>query len=129
MRKRTLSALLLMAAVALLGACASGGGGEGAAGGEQAAAKMPEGYSAPPAGSALAKVEVGMSDAEVRKILGEPDDANAYMTGKGFIPFYYGPDTTRTDWMYKGQGRIVFSRNAYSGGLRVINVLYNPNEQ
>ena len=85
-------------------------------------------YSEPPAGSDLAKVQAGMNDAEVRKLIGDPDNSNAYMTGKAWIPFYYGPDTHRTDWMYKGKGRVVFSRNRYSGGLKVINVLYNPQE-
>ena len=67
-------------------------------------------------------------DCRVRKVLGDPDNANAYMTGKSWIPFYYGPDTHRTDWMYKGKGRVVFSRNRYSGGLKVIRILHNPNE-
>ena len=69
-----------------------------------------------------------MNDVEVRKILGEPDDANAYMTGKSWIPFYFGSDTARSDWNYQGTGRIVFSRNRYSGGLKVIQVMYNPDE-
>ena len=30
--------------------------------------------------------------------------------------------------MYKGKGRVVFSRNRYSGQLKVINVIYNPDE-
>ena len=81
-----------------------------------------------PADSKLAKVQLGTSDAAVRKVMGEPDNSNAYMTGKAFIPFYFGPDTHRTDWMYSGQGRVVFSRNRYSGGLKVIKVTYNPQE-
>ncbi len=119
MRVRVL--VLLVAAVAFV-ACASGGGG-----GDGAAPANSQ-YSDAPAGSALAKVNVGMNDAEVRKLLGDPDNANAYMTGKSWIPFYYGPDTHRTDWMYRGQGRVVFSRNPYSGALEVIHVLYDPNE-
>ncbi len=82
----------------------------------------------PPPGSALAKIQVGMSDAEVRKILGDPDNANGYITGKQFIPFYYGGDTMRTDWLYKGKGRVVFSRNRWSGNMQVVRVDYNPNE-
>ena len=116
MRVRVL--VLLVAAVAFV-ACASGGGG---------AAPANSQYSDVPAGSALAKVNVGMNDAQVRKALGDPDNANGYMTGKAWIPFYYGPDTHRTDWMYKGKGRVVFSRNHYSGSLKVIRVLHNPNE-
>jgi len=69
-----------------------------------------------------------MNESRVRKILGEPDDSNAYVTGKAWIPFYYGSDTMRTDWMYRGVGRVVFSRNRYSGGLKVIRVIYNPSE-
>jgi hypothetical protein len=30
--------------------------------------------------------------------------------------------------MYKGQGRVVFSRNRYSGNLKVVRVIYNPGE-
>lgn len=103
--------------------CASGGGESGGA-----ASSEPSAYSDAPAGSALAKIELGMTEIDVRKILGEPDDSNAYQTGKAWIPFYYGPDTHRSDWMYRGQGRVVFSRNRWTGGLAVIQVLYNPNE-
>ena len=112
--------LILSAAAVAFMACASGGGGT-APGTSQ--------YSNAPGGSALAKVSVGMNDTHVRKVLGDPDNANAYMTAKAWIPLYYGPDTHRTDWMYRGQGRVVFSRNPYSGGLKVIRVLYNPNER
>ena len=69
-----------------------------------------------------------MTDTQVRNILGDPDNANAYVTGKAWIPFYYGTDTTRTDWMYKGMGRVVYSRNQYSGALKVIRIIYNPKE-
>ena len=109
--------------------CAQGGGGASGEGqGSSAPAAKTSKYSDPPAGSALSKVELGWTDTQVRKQLGEPDNSNAYMTGKAWIPFYYGPDTHRTDWMYKGKGRVVFSRNRWSGALKVIRVLYNPNE-
>jgi hypothetical protein len=114
--------LVLVTTVGLGFGCASGGGGGGAAA-DAAAEQMQV-----PSDSPLAKIELGMSDEEVRSILGSPDDSNAYMTGKQFIPFYYGPDTRRTDWLYRGQGRVVFSRNAYSGGLKVIRVLYDPDD-
>ena len=69
-----------------------------------------------------------MNDFQVRKILGEPDNTNVYPTGKSWIPFYFGTDTTRSDWMYKSMGRVVFSRNQYSGALKVIRIDYNPEE-
>lgn len=85
-------------------------------------------YSDPPPGHKLAQIKLDMNDNDVRRILGDPDNSNAYQTGKAWIPYYYGPDTARSDWMYKGMGRVVFSRNRYTGGLKVIRVLYNPNE-
>jgi hypothetical protein len=121
------SLVLLALLVAALCACASSSGGQQAADSPRAQAEAAKGV-APPPGSPLSKVEVGMNDIQVRKILGEPDNANSYMTGKSWIPFYFGTDTTRSDWMYKGMGRVVFSRNQYTGGLKVIRVDYNPNE-
>ena len=40
----------------------------------------------------------------------------------GWIPYYYGPDTRRVDYKYKGVGRVVFGRNRYSGATKVIRV-------
>lgn len=80
---------------------------------------------APPADSKLAKIKTGMADTAVRRILGEPASSRSYMTGKRWIPFYYGPDTRRVEYIYSGLGRVVFSRNRYSGSLKVISVSYN----
>ena len=96
----------------------------GCAGGSSAPA-APE--VAPPAGSPLARVEIGMTDEQVVTVLGPADHSNNYMTGKAFIPFNFGAgDTSRSDWLYKGQGRVVFTRNQWSGRLSVIKVLYDP---
>ena len=117
--------VFVLTLVSLLGfsvACASGGG-DSAEEPKQAAQEMPI-----PPDSPLAKIELGMNDEDVRSIMGAPDDSNAYMTGKAWIPYYYGPDTSRSDWLYKGHGRVVFSRNRYSGGLKVIRVMYNPDD-
>ncbi len=119
---RTTLFAVLIALVFVTGGCASEGGGGGSA------TRATPANTAPPAGSPLSKVTVGMTDIDVRKVLGEPDRSNSYQTGKAWIPFYYGPDTARSDWMYDGQGRVVFSRNRYSGGLKVVNVIYNPSE-
>ena len=96
-------------------------------GGSSSSEARPKGVE-PPASSKLSKVQEGMSDEQVQKLIGWPTNQNAYMTGKSWIPFYWGPDTTRTDWKYKGIGRVVFSRNAYSGQLKVIRVDYDPGE-
>ena len=102
-------------------ACSSGGTG--------GAGDAPVKGVQPPASSTIAKIKEGMSDEEVSKLIGWPTSQNAYLTGKSWIPFYWGPDTTRTDWKYKGQGRVVFSRNTYSGQLKVVRIDYDPSER
>lgn len=84
--------------------------------------------SAPPPGSALAKVEVGMDDEEVRGILGPPSGRGSYSTFKAWMPFYQGGDEWRYVWRYTGTGRITFNNNRYSGELQVIRVEYDPGE-
>jgi hypothetical protein len=85
-------------------------------------------YTAPPEGSGFSKVVMRSSEVEVRKILGEPDNTASYMTGKIFIPFYFGTDAFRSDWLYEGQGRIVFSRGAWGDQFKAIAIKYNENE-
>ena len=126
------TALVLLLSAFVLGACAGGStideGGGGRPDSGDSGSGYPAGFSAPPPGSTLSKIQLSSSEYEVRKLLGEPDNTNAYTTGKAWIPFYFGTDVARTDWMYTGKGRVVFSRNRYTGALKVIKVLYNPNE-
>lgn len=83
----------------------------------------------PPApGTPLARVAMGMTEAQVIEILGAPTSQQSYVTGKAFIPMYYGTDTSRLDYRYKGVGIVVFSRNQYSGGTKVIRVDADPSE-
>ncbi len=84
---------------------------------------------AAPESSPMSQVAPGMSDVDVRKILGEPTRTRSYMTGKAWIPWYFGSDTSRTAYTYAGQGEVVFSTNRYSGGLTVVRVDYNPSVQ
>ena len=81
-----------------------------------------------PAGTALARVKLGMSEPEVAAILGVPTNQSNYQTGKAWIPYYYGSDTSRLDYKYKGVGVVVFGRNRYSGQTKVIRIDYDPNE-
>lgn len=90
------------------------------------AAAPPTAAAAIPKNHPFAKITRGMPENDVRKILGEPTDRRDYMTGKQFIPWYFGKDTSRSDWIYKGKGHVVFTRNQYSGALTVIEVLYDP---
>jgi len=48
-------------------------------------------------GSKFTKLKIGMSRAEVVDLIGPPTDEGAYVTGKAFIPFYYGSDRSRIE--------------------------------
>ena len=130
---RSVLVLASLTALVALAACASGGGGSSSEGSSSAkahgsaAAKPPKGV-APPANSKLAKVGVGMKPEQVKEIMGDPTSQSSYMTGKMWIPFYFGP-THQTDWKYKGQGRVVFVNNRWSGAIQsVTRIDYDPAE-
>lgn len=69
----------------------------------------------PVPGSKMGQLKIGMSSAEVRSIMGEPSDQGAHITGKAFIPFYFGSDRYRYEVVYKGQGRLLFASGAGFG--------------
>jgi hypothetical protein len=79
-----------------------------------------------PPGSPLAEIEFGMSFDEVQEILGDPDDRIDRLTAKAWIPFYAGPGAYLRDWIYEGEGRVVFS--LHDGSLEVLDVIHNPDE-
>ena len=74
------------------------------------------------------KIVAGMTAEDVQEILGDPDDRNQYLTVKAWIPFYTGADAQKIDWMYAGEGRVVFSMNVRTGTLEVLDVRYDPDE-
>ena len=71
-----------------------------------------------------------MTKKQVTDILGSPTDENSYSSGKAWIPFYFGNDVRRTEFLYKGVGRVVFADgNAFGGGgSEVVRVDYDPAE-
>lgn len=83
-----------------------------------------------PDSSPLAKVKEGMGMKQVGDLMGQPTDTKEWITGKDFIPFYFGGDTARMIWYYKGVGRVTFSDTGLMGseGYRVKKVEYDPNE-
>ena len=123
--KKALDVVALLVAVALVGA--------GCSSSNSSASKEPETVrpSIPiPADSPFAKVTVGMGMKEVTDTIGPPTDTDNQMTGKGFNPFYYGGDTHRVMYRYKGQGRIVFTRDhAFTSTMRVMEIQYDPTEK
>ena len=83
-----------------------------------------------PPGSPLAKVQMGMTPDQVQNILGPPTHQATYESGKRWIPWYFGSDVRRTEWAYKGLGRVVFTGgNQWGAGAgEVQRVDYDPNE-
>jgi outer membrane protein assembly factor BamE (lipoprotein component of BamABCDE complex) len=119
MRRFAIAAAFCLAAIAA--GCASRSGGSAA---------PPPAAQAIPANSPLATVKVGMTAQEVTNVLGMPTNQVSYASGKAWIPFYYGDDARRTEWSYKGLGRVVFTGgNVFGGGGgHVERVDYDPTE-
>lgn len=68
------------------------------------------------AGSKFKSLQIGMSMRQATDIAGQPTDEGAYITGKAFIPFYFGGDRHRFELAYKGQGRLIFAGDSAWGG-------------
>jgi hypothetical protein len=67
----------------------------------------------------FSQLQIGMGIKQVMDIAGPPTDQGAYITGKAFIPFYFGSDRSRFELLYKGQGRLIFAGGSvgnFSGG-------------
>ncbi|MES2024632.1 MAG: hypothetical protein V4448_03645 [Pseudomonadota bacterium] len=64
-------------------------------------------------------LKIGMGLNEVISIAGKPTDTNSHITGKAWIPFYFGSGRYETIFYYKGVGRLTFSggAGAYAVGV------------
>ncbi len=71
----------------------------------------------PVTNSKFNRLKIGMSMREATDLTGPPTDQGAYVTGKAWIPFYFGGDKHRYELTYKGQGRLVFA----GGGMGDFN--------
>jgi hypothetical protein len=79
----------------------------------------------------FSQLQIGMGIRQVMDIAGPPTDQGAYITGKAFIPFYFGSDRNRFELFYKGRGRLIFAGGAVgnlSGGnlIWIINSASEP---
>lgn len=84
----------------------------------------------PAPNSRFSRLQIGMSMRQVMDIAGQPSDQGAYVTGKAWIPFYFGSDRHRHEMVYKGQGRLIFaggSMGDYTSG-HLIWIIHNANE-
>lgn len=83
----------------------------------------------PAPGSKFGQVQIGMSWGQVQGILGVPSDQGSYITGKAFIPFFFGSDRYRHELVYKGQGRLVFAGSAgFDMNAHLIWIIHSANE-
>lgn len=81
--------------------------------------------------SKFGKLEIGMSMRQAVDIAGQPTDQGAYVTGKAWIPFYFGSDRHRYEMVFKGQGRLIFAGGSlgdFTGG-NLIWIIHSANEE
>lgn len=83
----------------------------------------------PTAGSKFTRVKIGMRQAEVERLIGEPDDTESHITGKQFIPFFFGGDTHRQEAFYKDEGILTYSPQHMGGEPNtLIRIIADPTE-
>jgi hypothetical protein len=84
----------------------------------------------PAANSRFTQLKIGMSKKQATDIVGvPPTDEGLYMTGKAFIPFYFGSDKHRWESVFKGQGRLIFAgQSGFGTGQYLIWIIHNANE-
>jgi hypothetical protein len=85
----------------------------------------------PAPGSKFGQLKIGMPMQQVINLIGQPTDQGAHMTGKAWIPFYFGSDRHRYELVYKGQGRLLFAGPAGFGfgSGNLIWIIHSANEQ
>lgn len=85
--------------------------------------------------SKFSNLKIGMGFNEAISIAGKPTDTSSHITGKAWIPFYFGSGRYETVFYYKGVGRLTFAggAGAYAvgvndnSGLTIIE--YDKNER
>ena len=83
----------------------------------------------PAPGSKFTQLQIGMGMKQATDIAGQPTDQGAYITGKAFIPFFFGSDRHRFEMVYKGMGRLVFAGSGgFDSGGNLVWIIHNANE-
>ncbi len=83
----------------------------------------------PAPGSKFGRLQIGMSQKQVEDLIGPPTDSSAHITGKQFIPFYFGGDTNRVEQYYKGEGILTFGNSSFGNMTQLLLAIQvNPNE-
>lgn len=87
-------------------------------------------YGTIPAGSKWAKLQIGMHQSEVERILGVTSNIRAYVTAKAWIPFYFGGDSHRYEAVYAGQGSVAYTGGSFGGGAGILMMInFDPKIQ
>jgi hypothetical protein len=132
-----------LVAVLVLAGCAGQGGGMQAgpapAGGRQAAAdQVVTGQNGvrgdiigtPAPGSKFSRVRIGMPMKQVEDLIGPPSDTAGHITGKAFIPFYFGGDTHMLEAFYRGEGQLSYApANFGTSAYQLVRIIVDPSEQ
>jgi hypothetical protein len=79
-------------------------------------------------GAKFTQLEIGMPMKQVTDLVGQPNDQGAYVTGKAFIPFFFGGDKYRYEMAYKNQGRLVFAGDNMGTNGHLIWIIYNKTD-
>jgi hypothetical protein len=66
----------------------------------------------PAPASKFSQLQIGMTIAQVKKLIGPPNSSDSRITGKHYQPFYFGGDTQRAEFYYKGEGQLTFSNTS-----------------
>ena len=79
--------------------------------------------------SKFTRLQIGMSLKQVTDIVGQPSDQGAYVTGKAWIPFYFGGDRHRYEAVYEKQGRLIFAGSSgFDSNAHLIWIIHSANE-
>jgi hypothetical protein len=82
----------------------------------------------PAPGSKFPLLKIGMGMKQSTDLAGQPTDQGVYITGKAFIPFYFGGDRHRYEMAYKGWGRLIFAGESFSSGGTLICIINWPQD-
>lgn len=84
----------------------------------------------PAPGSKFTQLKIGMPMKQVTDLVGQPSDQGAYITGKAFIPFFFGSDKHRQELVYKNQGRLIFAGGSMGdfGSAHLVWIIHNASE-
>ena len=79
--------------------------------------------------SKFTRLQIGMPMRQVTDLIGQPTDQGAYVTGKAWIPFYFGGDRHRYEAVYEKQGRLIFAGSSgFDSNAHLIWIIHNGNE-